>query len=179
VLPTLPLIAALALGAVERSWTPWFLPRYVAVGAYAGNGVFSPTARVGWEVALIKQKTEFVAALEVGPSFGLLRPRGVQRTYQHSILLGVGLRPARGNKVQWGLSAMAGPVLYGARFEDPQLTEERWNGVADGRAQLGLNLGPVTLAIYIGYQQPFFVNPRFSSAGYVGGFNFGVLVNWR
>ena len=176
---TLPLIAALALGGVDRSRTPWFLPRYVTVGAYAGNGVFSPTARIGWEVALIEQKTEFVVALELGPSFAVVRPTGVLISYQHSALAGVGLRSGRGRKLHWGLSAMFGPVLHGARFSDPTLTEERWNGVVDGRGQLGADLGPVTLAAYVAYQQPFSINPRFASVGYVGGFNFGVLVNWR
>jgi hypothetical protein len=179
VLLTLPLIAALALGGVDRARSPWFLPRYVAVGAYAGNGVFSPTARVGWELTLIEQRTEFVFALELGPSWGIVRPAEVRVSYQHSLLAGVGLRAGRAKKLQWGLSAMAGPVLYGGRFTDPMLNEERWNGVVDGRGQLGVDLGPITLAAYVAYTQPFTVNPRFAAIGYVGGFNFGVLVNWR
>ncbi len=179
VLLTFPLIAALALAGVDRATSPWFLPRYAAVGAYAGNGVFSPTARIGWEIALIEQKTEFVIAIELGPSFGLLRPQGVRESYQHSVLGGAGLRSGRGKQLHWGLTAMFGPVLYGARFLDPNLNEERWNGIVDGRGQLGVDLGAVTLAIYVAYTQPFTVNPRFSSVGFVGGLNFGVLVNWR
>ncbi len=174
------MIVALSAGGVDRARSPWFLPRYVAVGAYApGNGIFSPTARLGWELTMIEQKTEFVFALELGPSFGLLRPSGVLMSYQHTLLVGVGLRAGRGKRFYWGVSAMAGPVLYGARFTNPALTEERWNGVVDGRLQAGVDLGPLSLAGYIGFQQPFFVNPRFAAVYFVGGFNFGVLVNWR
>lgn len=179
VLLTLPLIAALTLGTAERPRSPWFLPRYAVVGAFGGNGVFSPFARIGWELTVIEQKTEFIFALEAGPSFGVIRPNNVLMTYQHSLLAGFGLRPGRGKQVQWGLTALFGPVLYGARFLDPQLNEERWNGVVDGRGQIGLDLGRVTLAIFIGFQQPFSISPRFTSVGYVGGFNFGLLVNWR
>lgn len=178
---TVPLLVALLLGQAppERPRSPWFLPRYAALGAYAGNDVFSPTVRLGWELAIIEQKTELVFVLELGPSFGVVRPGGVTFTYQHTLLAGVGLRPARSNRIQWGLSAMAGPVLYGGQFTDPTKNEERLNGVVDGRAQLGVNLGRITLAGYVGYQQPFSVNPRFAASGYVGGVSFGVLVNWR
>ncbi len=175
----LPLIAALSLSGLDKSPSPWFLPRYAAVGAYAGKGVFSPTVRVGWEVALIEQKTEFVIALELGPSFGLLRPRDVLDTYQHTVLGGFGLRPRRGARLHWGLTVMAGPVIYGGHFADPLLTEERVNGVVDIRGQAGVDLGRVVLAAYLGYTQPFSVNPNFAAVGFVGGFNFGVLVNWR
>lgn len=177
----LPLVAFLlaAEPVAERAPSPWFLPRYALVGAYAGNGVFSPTVRVGFEWALIEQKTELVLLLEGGPSWGVLRPAGVTRSYQHSAGAGIGLRSRRLAKIQWGLSVTAGPVVYGARFSDAAKNEERVNGVVDGRGQLGLNLGPLVLALYLGYQQVFDANPRFAAVPFVGGVTFGVLVNWR
>ncbi len=175
----LPLIAALSLGSVDRSRTPWFLPRYAVAGAYGGTGVFAPTVRIGWEVALIEQKTEFVVMVELGPAFSLIQPRNMRLFWEHAALAGVGLRNQRGRRFHWGISAMAGPVLHGATFVDPALNEERWNGVVEGRAEAGADLGPVTLAGFIGYQQPWLVNFRILTSAYVGGLTFGVVVNWR
>jgi hypothetical protein len=175
----LPVVLALTLGAPDRSPSPWFLPRYVAVGAYGGLGVLAPTVKVGWELGLIEQRTDFVAVIELGPSFGVINPHNVTLFWEHTLVAGVGVRTGRGSRFHWGLSVMAGPVLHGARFNDGTIAEQRWNAVIEGRAQAGADLGRVTLAAFVGYQQAWLVNPRFPSAPLVGGFSFGLLVNWR
>src|SRR5207253_6426490 len=55
-----PLIAALALLGADRAASPAYLPRYVAAGGYGGLGVFAPSVKIGWELALIEQSTELV-----------------------------------------------------------------------------------------------------------------------
>ena len=176
----LPLLTALTLGFEPlATHTPWFLPRYAATGGYAGTGVFAPTVRIGWELALVEQRTEFVVLLEFGPAFGALTPPGMKLFWEHTVLGGAGLRNRRGGKFHWGISVLAGPVLHGATFNDSTLNEERWNAVIEGRLEGGVEVGPVALALYLGYQQPWLVNLRFSTASYVGGVAFGFLVNWR
>jgi hypothetical protein len=175
----LPLIAALALATPERARSPWFLPRYAMIGAYAGTGVFAPTARIGWELGVVEQRTEFVLLLELGPAFAVAVPKSMRTFFEHSALVGVGLRNQRGKQFHWGISLLTGPMYEGATFVDGTLNEERWNGAIEGRLQGGIDLGPVSLAGYFGYQGPYLSNFHFASTQYIGGFSFGVLLNWR
>lgn len=169
----------LVSGATSKS-PPW-LPRYVTVGSYYHERTLTPTVHLGWEWAAVEQKkTSFVIVAELGPGFAVLRPAGVSLFYQHVLQAGVGLRSGTGlEQLHWGLSVMAGPMLHGLACDNGAcFPEQRVNGIVEGRGQLGADVGPVVIAAFVGFAQPFSVLPR-SSAVLAGGVTFGLLVNWR
>ena len=174
-----------ALAENDRVWTPWYLPRYALAGFVSSinsGSTFSVEARLGWEITLIDQRTNMVALLELGPAFGVSTPAAVERLYQHTVVAGVGLRPGRHRKVQWGASLLFGAMLYGAHvpgLPPPYDYDQQLDGLLEGRVHVGLNLGPLALAAYFGVSQIWYVNVRKTSAPYVGGLSFGFLVDWR
>ncbi len=175
------LLATDAAAEAERNWTPWYLPRYALAGFVSSinsDSTFGFGGRLGWEVTLINQRTNLVGTFELGPGFDISSPAPIERLYQHSFTLGVGLRPRHERQLQWGLGVGFGGILYGSHLSTG-VDEQFVDGLLDARAQVGVNLGPVSLEAFFGVTQIWYVNLRKVTSPYVGGLNFGVLVDWR
>ncbi|MDQ3265567.1 MAG: hypothetical protein M3Y59_18235 [Myxococcota bacterium] len=168
---------------------PVYLPRAAFLGAYVNDGALTPQLRLQWQHTLIqKNRDAFVAYLEGGGGFGLSLPNNLlpyangrmTSLYQHVALIGLGYNAVYSDGWAWGFQVLTGAQWYGGNFTDPLVPDERrLGGTVEGRANLGLNIGPVRLMASAGWGQ-LWVVPRSSvSARFVGGPIFGVYVDWR
>lgn len=167
---------------------PVYLPRGAFAGAYAQEGALTPQLRIQWQATLIQMKNDaFVAFLEGGGGFGLSLPSnlrsfgvtgGMNSLYQATVLVGLGYDAVYSSGWAWGFQVLTGPKWYGARFDDYE-PEAGFGGTVEGRANIGINVGPVRLMASAGWAQ-LWVVPRTSiAAQFVGGPIFGVYVDWR
>ena len=166
----------------DRPWRPWFLPRYAVLGGYVplnADAALSLFARVGWEITLLDQRTNLLLVLELGPGFGVATPGILRGFYQHAATFGFALKSPRYRKLQWGIQVTAGPVLEGAYLPTQGYNEQLWNGLVEGRAQVGFLNGPASYYFFIGIAQPWYSNFHQYTPSFVGGFEFGFAVDWR
>lgn len=163
--------------------TPVFLPRYAVVGFFVNQYAVAPNLKVGWEITLYDDvRNLLMLIVELGPGFGVAFPQGVKQFWEHSATGGIGYRWGREKGFQWGFHLGVGAVLEGAIFDPPLPKgprEERVLGFVEGRLFGGWDLGPVILALTFGYGSPLWQASSYPSTRWVGGFNIGVMVNWR
>ena len=164
-----------------KSWTPPYLPRYATLGVESSinqGGTLSGVAHVGWLATLIDQRTNFVFLFELGAGYSLSLPSGSSDLYQYTIMGGLGLRPRHDAELQWGFSVLVGALLYGAHYQGGY--SDQWSdGMVEGRLHLGYNFGSITVGGFFGVAQIWYTNIRKLSSVLVGGWNVGVVVDWR
>ncbi|MFT3835971.1 MAG: hypothetical protein QM723_03110 [Myxococcaceae bacterium] len=164
-----------------KEWTPPYLPRYATLGIQSSinqGGTLSGLARVGWLGTLIDQRTNFVFLFELGAGYSISLPAGATDLYQYTAMVGVGLRPRHDTTLQWGFSVLVGGLLYGAHYQG--MYSDQWSdGVVEGRLHFGYNFGPLNLGAFFGVMQIWYTNIRKLSSTLVGGWNVGVVVDWR
>ena len=164
-----------------RDWTPWFLPRYATVALESSinqGGTLSTVAHIGWAGTLVDQRTNFLLLFELGGAYSLSLPQGATDLYQYTAMAGLGLGPRHDEPLQWGFKVLVGALLYGAHFQGAY--NEQWlDGMVEGRLHLGYSFGPITLGGFFGVAQIWYTNIRKLSSPMVGGWNVGVIVDWR
>ena len=162
--------------AFETPKTPWFLPRSLFLGAVVSDAT-TPTFRLLWTPTLYGDRTGFLQfTVEGGLGYAVKHPtdageRGTATMtyfYQHPITFGLGYQSSIKPGFRWGGHVGAGPVFYGARF-DTLPTENRIQGMVEGRLQAGFALGPVEYGVSVGASSPFRLSDRGNSTPYLGG----------
>jgi hypothetical protein len=172
-----------------ESITPWYLPRGVFLGTFVFGGAVTPQVRVQWEWTVVQeQRDAFAIILEGGGGYALARPsielnasENAQMTffYQHMVMAGFAYRGEWANGLHIGVQGLTGPLWYGARFDNVLAKEGRLTGLVEGRAQVGLRLGPVVLGVSGGLGTPYQKPLRTFSADYVTGVVLGLFLDWR
>lgn len=165
---------------------PAWAPRAVWAGLLINDQAVSPQLRLQWEGMIANQFRDALMLVgEIGGGYAVGLPKNagpdanetMTFLYQHSIVGGVGYRGWRGQNFRWGLQILFGPHFYGARFENLP-TENRINGIVEGRAQFGWDVGPVSLGVSAGYASPFSKPILSNAAPHVGGWMLGAYVDW-
>lgn len=171
---------------IQTGTTPFYLPRAIWAGTFIHGQTVTPQVRVQWEGMLIQQYRDVLAVvMEVGGGYGVRFPTGVginedatmTYLYQHSIVAGIGYRGWRFQNFRWGVQILLGPHFYGARY-DILPKENRVNGMVEGRARFGWDLGPVSVGASVGYASPFSRPFLSAAAPHLGGFMAGAYVDW-
>jgi hypothetical protein len=181
--------AAAQLQQREKRVSPTvaYLPRAVYLGAYVKGGAFTPQLRAQWELTLIQERIDaFVFIGELGGGYAVGHPNNagprqnleVTQLYEHMALAGFGYRGAWPSGLHVGAHVLAGPVLYGAKFQLLP-AEKETVGMVDGRLQVGHSVGPFVLGAALGYGEVFGVSQRSNAAQYLGGLSFGIFADWR
>lgn len=165
---------------------PWFLPRSASLNLWFNGGAIVPQARVMWEVKLIEQGHDLLAAgLEGGGGYGLALPDDagpflnsrMTYFYEHTAMLGILYRGRRLRNLRIGAEFFTGPLFYGARFSNLP-TDNRITGIIEGRLRLGIDAGPMTLGIHGGYASLYEIPIRSNAAPFAGGLVIGAFVDW-
>lgn len=163
--------------------TPVWLPRYAYAGFFLNQYAVAPNFRVGWEITVYDDSRNLLAlVIELGPGFGIAWPQGATQFWEHVATGGVGYRWGKEKSFQWGFTLGIGAVLEGAIFDPPLpkgAREERVLGFAEGRLYAGWDFGPLFAGLAFGYGSPLAIFRAYPSTQWVGGFNVGLLANWR
>lgn len=161
-----------------------WLPRGLYLGTYLNKDVWTPQARLQWEIPVIEERRDSLVFLfEGGGGYGVSftstagTTEDVRMTYiyQHMVGVGLGYRGRKG-VLRWGAELVTGPFFYGARF-DRLPTENRFSGIVDGRLRAGLDLGTLTVGLAIGYASPYSEPFRSNAVPYVGGFSASLFLD--
>jgi hypothetical protein len=186
---SLPAAAQLPARQKRVSPTTAWLPRGVFLGPYVKGGAVVPQLRLQWQWTLIQERIDaFALIAEVGGGYDLAKPTNagprnnleLTQLYEHTAMLGFGYRGNWPSGWHAGAHALAGPVLYGAKYQDNLLpSEQRTAGLVEGRLQLGHSVGPFVLGAALGYGELFGTSRRSNALEYLGGLNFGVYADWR
>ncbi len=197
---SLPLCLLLALGAGSaalaqdddaprrhQSPTPAWLPRGAFLGTYLRGGAVVPQARIQWQLTLFQdRKDALVFVLDGGVGFGASLPDSAvededipfKSLYAHSVMVGGAYRNHRGPGWHWGFQVTAGPVWFGADYEEAG-REDRVGGLLEGRLHVGRQLGAAAVGVSLGYGEPFSVGRRSVAKNYLGGVLLGLFADWR
>lgn len=181
--------AAAQLRTVEKrvSPTPAYLPRAAYLGTYVKGGAVVPQLRAQWELTLIQERIDaFVLIGELGGGYDVAGPTNagpranleLVQLYEHTALLGFGYRGSWPSGLHVGAHVLAGPLLYGAKYQ-LLAPEKRTVGLVDGRLQVGHSVGPFVLGAALGYGEAFGVSQRSNALQYLGGLSFGLFADWR
>ncbi len=160
---------------------PWYVPRSASLGFFFNRDTLSPHVRLSWEWTVLDQPRNALAVVtSLGTGFGIEPPRPMTALFQHVGLLGFAYRSDR-PILHWGFSALFGAVWYRAAFVPGSFPfENHVLPYAEGRIQVGVHVAPhLRLALYIGYASPFIYTDTRPGNFFVGGFDFGVVVDWR
>lgn len=175
-------LTAAPVSEPEGPFVPWYVPRSLSLGVFVNSPVASPHFRLAWEGALISQpRNVLIWTFTAGSAIGLGVVKPMTEHYQHAFLLGVGYRSDY-TLFHWGFHVVTGPLWYRAAYLPNSLYgfESRVLPYIEGRLQIGLRLsGPWKLAAYFGFASPFVFNPRFPGNTFVGGFDGGLVLDWR
>lgn len=165
----------------DHPLVPWYVPRSASLGAFINREMFSPHIRLAWEWTIVDQpRNALIATMAFGTGLGANPQKPMTSHFQHVGLVGAAFRSDR-QLLHWGFSAMFGAVWY-RTFWQPNtfFSEDRVLPYAEGRLQGGIMVAPhVRIALYIGYAAPFIYTRGRPGNLFVGGFDFGVLVDWR
>lgn len=176
--------AVIAAGPVveETPLVPWYVPRSATLGLFINPPMVAPHVRLTWEAAIISQpRNDLIWLVSLGSAIGVGTPSPMIAHYQHVLLGGFGYRSDR-PLLHWGFHVVAGPLWYRAAYVPGTFYkfESRVLGYLEGRVQLGLRLTPhFRLAVYFGYASPFAFAQQFPGNTYVGGFDTGLVIDWR
>ena len=175
-------IAAEAPAESSGPLVPWFVPRSLTLGLFINPPMVAPHVRLTWEAAIISQpRNDLIWLFSLGSAIGVGMQSPMTAHYQHVVLAGFGYRSDR-ELLHWGFHIVSGPVWYRAGYLPGAFFkfESRVLGYLEGRAQLGLRITPkLKLAVYFGYASPFFFTPQFPGNTFVGGFDTGLVLDWR
>lgn len=176
------LIAAGPVVESEPPLVPWYVPRSATLGLFINRPMVAPHFRLTWEAAIISQpRNDLIWLLSVGSAVGVGMQVPMTAHYQHVLLAGFGYRSDH-PLLHWGFHVVTGPVWYRASYEPGAFYkfESRVLGYIEGRAQLGIRIaGHLKLAVYFGYASPFFFAAQFPGNTFVGGFDTGLVLDWR
>ncbi|MFT3708223.1 MAG: hypothetical protein QM817_11270 [Archangium sp.] len=181
---TLVAMSVLQAGAYEpdKPLLPPYLPRSAAIGMFINPPMVSPHVRLFWEGELIDQpRNKLIWIAGLGSAFGIGAQPPMTAHFQHVVLAGFGFRSDH-QLLHWGFHVAAGPVWYRAAYKPnaAYAFENRVLGYIEGRGQLGLRVLPhLRIAVYAGYASPFTFQPQFPGNTFVGGFDFGIALDWR
>jgi len=166
----------------DKPLVPWFVPRTASFGVFINPPMVSPHLRLGWEAAILSQpRNELIWVFNLGTGGGVGVPTPMVTHWQHTVLGGFGYRSDR-PVFHWGFHFAAGPLWYLANYLPGAFNkfESRVVGYIEGRLQAGVRLAPhFRLAAYFGYASPFVFNAQFPGNTFVGGFDAGVVLDWR
>ncbi len=166
----------------QEPLVPWFVPRSASVGTFFNREMFSPNIRLAWEWPIVNQpRNALIVTAAFGTGFGANPPRPMTAHFQHVGLVGVAFRGDY-KLFHWGFSAMFGGAWYRAAYTHTSslFFENYVLPYGDGRVQAGVFVADhVRLALYLGYAAPFIYARNRPGNNWVGGFNFGVVVDWR
>lgn len=173
---------AIVKQSTDKPLVPFYVPRAVRLGVFVNSPMVTPHLRLQWEGVLIDQpRNKFVWVLQVGTGIGAGVPYPMTSHYQHVLLGGLGYRGDFG-KVAWGFQATVGGVWYRAFYAQGvgHLEENQVIGYAEGHLHLGYRFAEhLRIGVYGGYASPFFFTFGRPGNTYVGGFDFGVFIDWR
>lgn len=165
----------------DRPLVPFYVPRSASLGAFFNRDMFTPHVRVAWEWTVVDQpRNALIVTAAFGTGLGANPPVPMTSHFEHVGLVGVAFRSDR-QLLHWGFHAMFGAVWYRTFWKpDTYFPESRVLPYAEGRLQGGLVLAPhLRLALYVGYAAPFIYTRGLPGNLFVGGFDFGVVVDWR
>lgn len=183
VIAVTPGAAAAPAAGTEGPLVPWFVPRSASLGVFINPPLATPHFRIAWEGAIVSQpRNDLIWLLTLGSGVGVGVPSPMTTHAQHTVMAGVGYRSDH-EVVTWGFHVVSGVVWYQANYLPGSFyqAESRVLGYIEGRVQLGVRLSPhFRLIPYFGYASPFSFNfLRFPGNSYVGGFDVGLVVDWR
>jgi hypothetical protein len=177
-LSTTPEVSSTSSGPL----VPWFVPRSASIGLFVNSPVVSPHVRLAWEAAIISQpRNDFIWTAVLGTGLAATPQRPMSSHYQHVFLLGLGYRSDH-TQLHWGFHIAPGVVWYRAAYlpGSDYRFEDRVIGYLEGRLQLGLKVAPhLRVAAYVGFASPFTFKQELPGNTFVGGVDFGIVVDWR
>jgi hypothetical protein len=166
--------------------SPWYLPRQVTLGGFAGRTV-TPQLRLEWEFTLIQERADaLMFVLQGGGGWALsttLTPDeqgnpGLSWFFEHTVQAGIGYRQEFAQDWAFGFKVTAGPGWVGAR--SPGLDDERaLIGLVEGRVEVGRYFGTTQVGLLGGLQTVMKHQARQYASHGAGGVLFGLFVNWR
>lgn len=160
---------------------PWFVPRSATLGVFINAPMVTPHFRLAWEGAIISQpRNDLIWLFTLGSGIGVGAPAPMTVHSQHVALAGFGYRSDR-PLIHWGFHVASGVLWYLADYKPATLrNESRVLGYIEGRVQFGFCLTEhFKLAAYFGYASPFAFTLNFPGNTYVGGFDMGLVIDWR
>ena len=177
--------AVIASGPVDETvkpLVPWFVPRSLTLGVFINPPMVAPHFRLSWEGAIISQpRNDLIWLFSFGSAVGVGTQAPMTTHYQHVVLAGFGYRSDR-PLIHWGFHVASGPVWYRAGYAPGGFYqfENRVLGYIEGRVQFGVRLtGHLKLAAYFGYASPFVFTVQYPGNTFVGGFDTGLVIDWR
>lgn len=176
------MIAASPVFEPEAPLVPWYVPRSATLGLFINPPMAAPHFRLAWEGAIVSQpRNDLIWIFTAGSAVGLGAQSPMTEHYQHVLLAGFGYRSDR-PLLHWGFHVASGAVWYRTAYLPGGFYkfESRVLGYIEGRLQLGLRLTPhFRLAAYFGYASPFSFTLQYPGNTFVGGFDTGLVIDWR
>ena len=183
--------AVIASGPVEVTeapLVPWYVPRSASLGFFInppgdGSGPSTtPHFRLAWEGAIVSQpRNDLIWLVSLGSGIGVAVLPSMTSHSQHVAIAGFGYRSDR-PLIHWGFHVASGVAYYRATYLPGGFykDESRVLGYIEGRLQVGVRVsGHLKLAAYFGYASPFVFSVRYPGNTFVGGFDLGLVIDWR
>ncbi|HEX8825191.1 MAG TPA: hypothetical protein VF794_35060 [Archangium sp.] len=172
----------------QRSSPAW-VPHGVMLGTFMRGGAVAPQIRLNWQVPFFRGRKDTLSVLvEPLAAYTASYPDTVvedddvtmRALRLFSLVVGVGYRSRPEQGLEWGFQVGSGPAWYAARFaRGSKERESYFVGLLDGRAQLGYNLGALSLGLTVGYGDIYNYRRTSLSRPYVGGLHLGLYLEWR